>query len=731
MNRLLVICSTFESVYIRAASRTAQINFPVVLEHNINPYALAELRIIIRKYKPTHIATTFLPLLRLVCPQTTGTPNDNYGTKVYFESTPVIFIPSFKTITSTNEGKFIIAHYLDKLANGGMLSKDKFSWKFCIPEALNAICDSFATANLIAIDIETSRHMSITSCSYTAWWASTNTTSTVVVRVDLDQISFAMDAMRRLNSLPPPKVMQNGKYDSCYFLRFNLPVNNWIYDTAYLQHSIFPELPKDLAFISSFYLDNFIYWKDESGQDLYAYNGKDTHNTLWTFLAQLVYINKFNCQYGADNYVRRFPVNFPCISCAMDGMLVNEEQMNRLREESDAKRDHAKERLGFLLSSPGFNPGSPLQVLKMFKALDYHPVNARGKKTPATDKKAMRTFYEASPVYVRIADYIKTYRNAAKASSTYFTLDLFQGRLLYEINPHGTDTARMASKASPFWCGTQIQNIPQYGRVMCYSEDGWTFGAVDKAQSESYCTAYLTEDLALIDAVNNSPDFHCQNASAFFGIPFGELFDASIRKVLRKDIRDVAKRVNHGANYNMQATVLLETMGTAAVLEAKRLLNLPLAFTLKQVCMFLLDAFDKTYPEVRGSYFDKLKIEVATTGKLTLPDKLFTRRTFLRPERSKLDLNSVVAHKAQCLSTILVERAFVRVWRELQLGKYSGSFRINAPVHDEILFIAKDEIIDSACHDVADMMTIPTMINGRLMTIPSTIAKGKLWSEAK
>ena len=193
---------------------------------------------------------------------------------------------------------------------------------------------------------------------------------------------------------------------------------------------------------------------------------------------------------------------------------------------------------------------------------------------------------------------------------------------------------------------------------------------VDNSQSESRCTAYISEDLQLIDSVENSPDFHCQNASLFFGIPFDQLFDVGKMKVLRKDIRTVSKRVNHGANYNMGPDVLVDTMGTAEVLRAGRLLGLPRGWSPRKIAEHLLTCFHKAYPNIAGKYYKEAIAEVVKTGMLVGATG-WTRRTFLQPLKSKLALNAVVAHAPQSLSVMLVNKAFFRVWKELQIKSNS------------------------------------------------------------
>jgi DNA polymerase I-like protein with 3'-5' exonuclease and polymerase domains len=680
-------------------------------------------------HKADLIATTDFKVFKLFDPSLEGSSNESVGAVVVCQGIRVILLPRLCDIFKVSHQRFLIDHFCKKLAFGGILHKDPFRWEFVTPSTLATVKDAVDSSFLTGVDIETSKDgLRITSVAYctSTLFQGELTTRCYVVPCSFQDYPFCIDAIRVLNDTASPKVMQNGQYDSTYFIRFRAPLHNYIYDTATLSHAIYCELPKDLAFVSSFYLDNYRFWKDESGHNLYEYNAKDAHNTLWVFLAQILHAP----EYAFTNYLAIFPVNFPALSCALEGMEVVPEIKDKLRAAEVEKQTEALSRIQYLLDTPNFNPGSPPQVMQMFHAVGY-------KDAKSSDKVEMRKFKEAKPIYARLANLIADYRSATKAISTYFDMSLMQDpanlyppRIMYKLDPSGTETGRMASSSSNFWCGANIQNMPGYARKMVKAEDGWIFGAVDKSQSESYCTAYLSQDLNLIHSVTTSPDFHCKNASLFFGIPFSELYDAANKKVLNKPIRTLAKRVNHGANYNMMGNKLLETMGDLEVVKAKALLKLPSNWSLVTVCEYLLECFDSQYPQVRGPWYQQITQEVVTTGLLANPTG-YTRRTFLQPKKSKLDLNACVAHKPQSLSVELVNKAFYRIWRELQLGKYYGKFRLKAQVHDEIIFIATPDIIEEALEDVANYMVIPTKIYGRTMTIPSTKVSGLYWSDLK
>lgn len=714
--------------YTRAFGQILTSHFSRISYAERKPISLTQIKMEAAAKKVSLLATTSFAVLKLVRPDLTGTASENEGCLLAFkglkgEDLRIILLPRLATLFTQKAGKFLLNHFCEKLAQGGILNKDKFTWAFVYPENLAQIRDKLNEAKLIAVDIETTKQdLAITSVAYTCLNPDM-TTSSYVVKCSGTDYPFCIDAVRVLNGTKPPKIMQNGKYDAVYFLRFNAPLDNWLYDTAVLQHCLFCELPKDLAFISSMYLGNYIFWKDDGAENLYEYNAKDTHNTLWVWLAQMKYIKEKSCEYALKNYLLIFPVHFPAISCALDGLAVDENKRQELLSEHGAKKDSALARIHKLLGQP-LNPNSPKQVKTVIHALGAKHING-------TDKKAMIAFRNYHPLNARIVDAITEYRKATKLIGTYLEADLLHGMLFSSLDPCGTETGRMASRESSFWCGSNIQNQPPVARKMIVPGEGWSFVAVDKSQSESYCTGHLAKEPGMLKALYNSPDFHCHNASMFFAYPFEELWDAEAGKPRRKDIRDLSKRVNHGANYNMMARMLLETMGDSNVFHAKQLLKLPEKFSLIDVCEYLLGRFDATYPRIRGDWQKELVQEVLKTKKLTIPCIGYTRRTFLKPWENKLDLNTVCSHKPQSLSVHLVNKAFVKVWRELQLVKYRGKLRLKAQVHDELLNISKDEVKEAAAKDIADYMVIPTMVEGKLMTIPSTIAFGKTWAEAK
>ena len=537
--------------------------------------------------------------------------------------------------------------------------------------------------------------------------------------------SFNLEIIRRFNRSAAPKVMQNGGYDSTYFLRFNCPLHNYIYDTYTMMHSWLVEMPRDLGYIGSLFLHSFVYWKDEITEKRAEYCAKDTYVTAWAFLI----MQKLAPTWARRNYVMNFKQVFPNMTCGADGFKVDTEERDRLAIEYKELADKELESLQKMVGGP-FNPNSSPQVLKLFNAINFQ-------KVEATDKIELRKLSDSHPLNRIMVDKIQTVREARKKISTYINATLFCDRLLYEVNSCGTDTGRDASKASNLWVGTQVQNLDNKMRSMYLADDGYVLCSSDGAQAESRTTAYISEDFGLIDAVEHSPDFHSKNCSLFFGVPFDEIWDVEAGKAKNKKLRDLSKRTNHGANYNMSQFMLMLTMGPKYVQEAKRLLGLPAKMRLLDVCEYLLNRFDDTYPSVRGKYYDEVIQEVLATGRLTIPcDEIpWTRLTFKRPSRdkkNKKDLNELVAHMPQGLSAKIIQRAWYKFWREWQILR--EVVRVKAPIHDEIVYQCKPDHpqFQAAGQALSEYMSAKYTVRGRTLVIPCDFPViGKRLSEVK
>jgi len=729
-------------------------------------HLLSHLELYCSKRSITKVVSTSIPILRKLLEvqgnnREVGTIGDYAGSVFTHRSLEIVFISPLSQLFTVPYGKFLASRYISKVcAPSTWPEPTPFSFEILTPANIERHYDLFSHAYAVAVDIETYRkNLAIRCIGYTGILVgASGTLSTISVVLPIDSL-WALAWMRKFNDISPQKIFQNGKYDCSYLLRYNAPVRNWLWDTAHFMHSWYSELPKDLAFLNAFFLREVVYWKDLAEthdlHEYYRYNALDTWATANVWIAQLLSAP----DWARRNYSLEFPLVYPCLLAEMTGLKRDTQKLIEARNETDQQESQALGSLQRCLGVPGFNPGSPVQVKSMLKLLGCQDIESSNEKDLAKAK--LR-----HPLNALIIDKILTIRGLRKLSSTYLRLDSdakqtgihageggakeFQGRVLYALNPHGTDTGRLASREHHFWCGLQIQNIPRGTEVkqtIC-ADDGFYLGECDLEQAESRDTAHIAGDEALISAVSGTRDFHSVNASSFFGTPYESIYDDSAGKTKNKPLRDLAKRVNHGANYNMGPLVLVDTMGLDKIWEAQRLLSLPSNLAPKQVAEELLSRFHKTYPKLKGAYYVSVINEVGTTSRLTsrafhhtsyneasytVSDYIakgdWTRYCFGKPDKNKLDLNSLVAHCPQSLNARTLNEAFLDVFYKVAL-KNPDTFRLHAQIHDSILF----SYVRHAVHlpeQVKACMEIPVSVRCvsgtlRRFVVPAALKIGKL-----
>lgn len=655
---------------------------------------------------------------------------------------PMVVLNPFDRLITVNHERHVVGRYVDKLTKPSKFRKlTPFKWSMITEDNLEYVIGRLQQARLVGVDIETPADelRSMSCVSYTAYHSATGTTESYCI--GFDQL-WQWQAIKRLNDTPVAKVFQNGMYDNAYFMRWNAPVRNWLHDTQHLFHSWLSELPKRLDFISSFVLREVRYWKDDGKtgrfEDLCRYCCMDSWITVNAYLALLA-----ECpEWALTNYYQEFPLVFPGLNAGLEGLRIDEPLFAAVGLKKEQEVEASRIRISNLLNIkyvygdkkfPGFNPGSHIQVGNLFKLLGVGHLGS-------TDKAAMLKAKAAHPLNDFVLTRVTEYRKAAKLVSTYFGADkLWDGRLYYTFNPAATDTGRLAATASSYWCGFQIQNIPTGDIVkQCImADDGWYIAEADKAQSEARCVAYLSGDKNLIELVESDKDYHSWNASQFFGIPYEKIYDQASKTTLDKVIRDLSKRTNHGANYNMGPAVMLDTMGPKMVATAKRVLRLPAQWSLLRVCEYLLKRYADTYPGVKGTLYEHITNTIEMTSMLVSPFG-WTRFFFAKPSKNKMALNAAVAHAPQNLSVAIINREWYSIWRRTVYGDFFGEVRIKAQIHDSLLFTYRNITYAYAVHD---MMKTSVSVKGadgvtRTLLIPTDLSTGKKgpatrWSELK
>lgn len=665
--------------------------------------------------------------------------DDYAGSYFKHQDIEFVFINPLKHLATVSYGKFIAKRLISKLTEPqSWYEVPEFNFEILTATNENEIFTKYQKAFAIAVDIETVKSpLAITCIGYCAIFIAPITgiisTHSCVLPVDSE---YAVAIMRKFNwELKAPKIFQNGKYDNAYLSMYSAVPYNYLWDTANLFHCWYAELPKNLAFLGAFFVRKAMYWKDLANTtdryEYYRYNALDTWTTMNVWVAMMMQMP----QWAKNNYLMEFPVVFPNHMSEMIGI---RRDMIRLKEESDkvniaidADNEILSKMVGVYPAT--FNTNSVPQNKSLRTILGCGDLNS-------SDEKHLKKIGERHPLNKRIINKILDIRGNRKLQSTYLTVDdkakEYHGRILYSINPHGTDTGRNSCSEHHFWCGLQIQTIPRENNEVAGSvkatisaDEGWMLFEVDFEQAESRGTAYISGDSKYIQAVSGTRDFHSVNASAFFGIPYEQIYDDSKHKVIDKTLRDLAKRVNHGANYLMGWSVLIDTMTDAKVWEAKRLLGLPSHFGLRETAEYLLAQFHKTYPTLSSVFYPGVVNDVLITSKL-IGATGWTRFCFGNPKGNKLDKNSYVAHVPQSLNGMILNKAYCRVFNDIAIStEHADNFKLLAQIHDSILFMVRIGH-EYLAEMVKERMEIPVTVKSydgiyRTFTVPAGIKGGK------
>lgn len=713
--------------------------------NDTTPVTVTEVLIRVKEKKCSAVLVTEPALLKLLVGDNRAKIDDYMGSIVEKGGVEFLILPPVKQLVTVPYGRFLYNRYLSKLLQSEKwITLPPFSWQLFSPENTDKILDYFAQATFISCDIETGNEDDriITCVGFTA--ITLHPDRVGEDEVDADTIVIPFDSMynleviRAILSLSPPKVFQNGKYDTAYLLRFNCIPYNYACDTINLFHSWLSELPKDLAFISTFTLRVWQFWKNERHtpdlMEYYAYNAKDCFATAMSWLSLLREVPS----YALSNYTKEFPLVFPCLLAEMTGLRRDNILMKEEEDKFNVSLDLQLHSLHTMVNCSSFNPSSPKQVLALFNVLGSGDVT---NTTPASrDKVAHR-----HPINKRLTDAIEKYRENRKLATTYFRDDnpktgrtkSWHGRIFFSLNPHATDTGRLASRESAFWCGWQIQNIPQEAKGGIIADEGFLFGECDYAQNEARGTAYLSGDANLIAVVNDvSRDFHGSNAAKFFGVDYGKIVQSvdGIHNVIDKALRDLSKRTNHGANYNMGPQIMLDTMGIENVRRAQALLQLPPTWSLLKVTTYLLQVYAEAYPVVKGAWYEKCVNDVTGSGYLIGPTG-WTRKCFGNPKTNKHWLNAYVAHPPQSLAAMQLNIAYLSIFNSVAICN-STDFKLGPQIHDSVLFQYREGREDLAwrvaeCMKVA-IEIVDTFGKKRVLEVPTDLKGGaKRWSEVK
>ena len=545
---------------------------------------------------------------------------------------PCIVLNDLKTIFVVKYGSWVMLNDLQKVKrwhDGKMRHEPKFNYKVCTTEMNVSVAEAdLRNALMIAIDIETSTQI-ITCIGYAAVWPDGRMFTYVIPFVNSQKANGChweteeaeenvWRLVQAIHANDVPKAMQNGAtYDATYFLRYRCPLKAYYFDTMHLMRALYIEAPKKLGFLASMFLDNCRYWKDEikgekderypgtpERQERYwRYNAMDCHNTLLIARYLIVVINNHKLAWARYNYRIEFAAAVgPALRGSMCGLLVDRDRQRGLGYYHKDQYECELEKLLIMVADQDFNPRSPDQVAQLlYDVLNAKPIELRGAKNSAersTDERMLKLIAQQHWLLKLIIEQIwrvkKPMNNYSKYAN-YHTKDgkatgmaLYNDRFMYSLKAGGTETWRYSGSKHSFKYGTNPQNVPNNIRPICVADPGYVFFEPDYAQSDARFVAYHSGDPKMIQILESGEDAHSRHAEQFFKKSYEDIMRGKEEKadwVIHpiKGVRQNAKRIGHGANYQMSAFTLYVTMGKEAVIGSAESLHATIRFVKGQV----------------------------------------------------------------------------------------------------------------------------------------------------
>ena len=284
-------------------------------------------------------------------------------------------------------------------------------------------------------------------------------------------------------------VGQNWNYDAQYIYRWWHFLCPSVIDTMVQQHTCFSNLPKNLAFLSSMYLDDHLYWKDDrtnwttgpkgEGEDKYwAYNCTDAVRTLAIHEVLSVVVEKMGM--GELNKFQQTLTNPVVLNSMLQGVRVDMKARQAFSEELQAEILVREEWILQVLEHD-LNIRSPKQMADFFyrqmgmKEIKHR--TATGYAITCNDE-ALRVIMAREPILIPLIKRIMELRSLGVFHSTFIQAPLdTDGRIRTSFNTCGTETYRFSSSKNAFGTGLNCQNIPKGGEV---EDDGLNLPNVRK-----------------------------------------------------------------------------------------------------------------------------------------------------------------------------------------------------------------------------------------------------------
>lgn len=494
-------------------------------------------------------------------------------------------------------------------------------------------------------------------------------------------------------------------------------IRNIDWDTMLASHTMYPDLPKGLDNLCTYYTRQPYYksegkvWKRTHDLNrFWQYNATDCCTEFEIIEAQRAEVDEFKARETAEFMASLIE---PYGEATVLGMGIDRGLMDRMAEEKGLQ---SAELQGVLEGTIGheLNVRSDPQV-KDFVYNELKLPKRYKKRALTVEKKVLLDLAaKTGSSELKAVVKIRSLRHFVSSNATPKILDI-DGRFRCNFKLGGTKSSRLSSSSTLWGAGTNQQNFPDEARKFIIADPGTSFVVLDLQQAESTVVAFLCEDELEMMWFHEQLDAHKMLAALIFNkepedIIFGE--------------RYLAKHCHHGLNYMMyprtftlrinekfQETGVTVTEAEATAIRIKYLAlrpALPLwwdksANIVRETGKLITVVRSEIQPEGRTRYF---------MGKWT--DRMKSDIIYYVPQASVGD----VSHHCT-----------LRYWQdeEMREMRKAGQIGLLNQLHDGLTFQIKDDMIDELAPKLMKMSLVDLEAHGRKFVVPVDVSVGKSW----
>ena len=519
-------------------------------------------------------------------------------------------------------------------------------------------------------------------------------------------------------------IAQSANFDM-YWLWYKdrIRVRNTWFDTLLAHHTLYPQLPHNLGFLTAQYTTH-PYYKDDKdafreGGDIDAfwrYNVKDACIT-WE-VARREHNELVN--QGLDKFFFSHVMRLQrhLVQMTVGGIKIDEALKVRLTEVLGAEVAEMKtafeDYVSETLHDPEYrpNPNSAPQMKTLF--FNKLSLVGRGFSTDKENKDRMLRHPRTGPRAKNILNMHTKYKEEQKFFSTYVDVQIDgDQRMRCEWKQYGVQSApgRLSSSAVMWGSGTNLQNQPERAYEMFTADSGYGFGYFDLAQAEARVVAWeanipVWKKQFERARVEGGYDCHRALAADMTGVPYDDIpaYDRDADGKVTQ--RFVYKRCRHGLNYRMNYPRLAETTG------------LPIG-----EAQYAYNIYHQNTPELR-IWWAEIEREVRKSKALF---NCYGRRLQIIERISEDSLDAIIAFKPQSAigdhvcQVIYASQEDDRwpMWGKVMVA------RMALNIHDALITLAPLSKLKTCLAIMKEYAEKPLIIKGEQLIIPADLKQSQ------